>query len=550
MLSAALALTLALSARPAAAAPALDAAQVARRDGLLERVAAHVDPAASHLAPAELEHGPTCISMLVQELQTERDLFTEAEWAWVTDRIFLVDPARTDAALAAPPAAPAEEAVMSCHGRQGANWQASEHFVVEWDSSSVTETMVTNLLTSLELSWQVFVEEKGWDAPNGADEAPLLFYIDGGNWAGAYTTIGNCSGQGYVPYMVAGRGSFSAGTWYQTMAAHEFHHAIQWGYSYAHEFYWWEATATWSEEYVYPENNDWADMYVGFPYYPYISMNASNQDDQAIFYHMYAMGIFGTFLDEYYGGHDTVQATWDVSKARSTQYNYWMPDVLDDIDLDFGEIFPHFMATTAWMDFEESRYYYTVRETGQVDEVDDLPADGDALRNAPQSLGLNYIYFDDGLGEDGRYLQIDFDGGEADYWYVVLTTGEDHALQDYVTIELDEEHQGSAWIPLDGDTEAFLVVSPVDERAVGMTYDWRDADEFEFTWEACLVDAEGGPACGEEAEGEGDGGEDDTPATPEDEGGKASTCASAPLPGLGAAWALFLLGLVALRRRR
>lgn len=558
MLSAAAALTLSLLAQPAfAQAPELGLDQRLQRDALLDRVAEHFD--ASQQPGAELGHGPSCLMGLVQELKASRALFSDQEWAWITDRVFLVDDA-----LTAPPAATPEDegdqpVLVSCLGRQGANAVSSEHFVVEWDSASVNETMAQNTLTALETSWETFVEEYGWQAPSGTDEYPTLFYISNDNYAGAYTTTSYCSSVGdNVAYIVAGRGSYSAGDWYKTMAGHEFHHAIQFGYSESHEFYWWEASATWSEEYAYPEINDWAEMYWAFSFYPFIAFNASNQQDQYIFYHMYAMGIFGTFLDENYGGHDIVRETWEASASHNGYYNYGMPDVIEDIGLVWDEVYPHFMATTAWMDFEESRYYYTVQEaqdygsTGILDEVSSLPDSGDELRNAPQSLGLNHVFFDADLGEEGRYLQVDFTGSdEADAWYVVLTTGDDHDLVDWAVAELDENLQGSVSIPFDGSEHAYLVVSPYDDRAVGFSYNWLSAEEFDFEWEACMVDTQGAAPCSGLAEETGDD-SGDSPATPSsgDEDGKPSSCSTAgAAPALGALWALGLVGL-AVRRRR
>ena len=80
------------------------------------------------------------------------------------------------------------------------------------------------------------------------------------SYAGAYTTVEYCSGSGCMPYIVAYSGSFNSGNWWKTMACHELNHAIQFSYGFSHEFWWWEATATWIEEYVYPSFNDWADM--------------------------------------------------------------------------------------------------------------------------------------------------------------------------------------------------------------------------------------------------------------------------------------------------
>lgn len=562
MTRALLVLTLCLPAVAAAAPAGLDADQLALREGILARYADHVEPWSSTRAPAELEHGPHCLMGLVQDVRDNRALFDADEWARMVDGLdILGEQGRLGAgAVAAPPAAPLESPpaapVESCFGRVGANQVVGEHFVVEWDTSSISQATAEAALVALEDSWDVEIEELNWKTPPGSTGYPILFYISNDNYAGAYTTVDNCSGYGYIPYIVSGRGSFSAGNWYKTMAAHEFNHAIQFGYGYAHEFYYWEATATWIEEYVYPQYNDWADMYVGFPYYPHIAMNASNQDDQEIFYHMYAMGIWASYLDQYHGGHDTVQDTWEEAVGSRTVYDYWMPEVLEDMGLDFGEVFQGFMATTAFMDFEESSSYASVLDFGTAEEVDDLPAEGDTQNDGPQSLGMNYIWFEDGLGGDGKFLQVDFTGlDDSVDWFAVLATGDDHQLDEWVSIPLDGT-TGSAWIPLADDQQAFLIVSPMDEDAVGIHYNWRSADEYDYEWQACLVDAETGVPCGE-AEPSGDGGGDDAgddPATPSgddagDDGTTSCGCASPAAPLSAGLWLLGALGL-GLRRRR
>jgi len=530
----------------ALAAPAgLDDAQLARHDALLARLQAHVDPMAADLAPAEMDHGPACLTGLVRDLQEGRDLFTDAEWQDIADSLgLLVDVGGPDDSLPPPPAPLGD---VSCLGRQGANYIVGDHFVVEWDSTSISEDTAQDALTALEESWDIEINDRNWRQPDGTSSYPMLFYISNQNYAGAYTTVTYCSGEGYIPYIVSGRGSFSAGNWYKTMAAHEFNHSSQFGYGYGHEFYWWEATATWMEEYVYPEYNDWADMYVGFPYYPYIALNASDQQDQAIFYHMYAMGILGTYLDEYIGGHDLVQDTWENAISEGGTYSYWMPEVIADLGLDFGEVWTGFMATVAFMDFSEYRYYYSVLDTNQYEEATALPANGSTPDNGPQSLGMNFVYFDKGLGADGKYLQVDFSGAaSADDWYVVLVTGSDHTVREMTRFEL-VDGEGSAWVPFNSGDEAFLVLSPKDADAQGMNYNWADAPAFPYGWEACLVDTETGVACGEEPPATDSGDAGDAPLTPGE--GTGCGCSSQAAPVTGLAWGLGLLGL-AVRRRR
>lgn len=483
-------------------------------------------------APPPLDERPTCLTGLVAELKEHRAQFSPEQWQEVALALDL--PLSTPAT----PAPPLSDG--TCVGNTGANSLVGDHFVVYWDNASQAEAEA--MLEVLEYSWETIIDDLGWREPEGTPGVKLRFHISNQNYAGAYTTVEWCAGVGYVPYMVTGSGSFSAGSWYKTMGAHEFMHASQFSYGFAHEFYWWEASATWSEEYAYPSSNDWADMYQAFSYYPYIGMNASSQSDQAIFYHMYSMGIFATYLDEYWGGHDTVQDTWVQAASQSGTYSYWMPDVLEDMGLDFDQVWQGFMATTAFMDFRESNYYSDVRG---VESYTTLPASGTEPNDAAESLGLNHFSFDEDLGEPGKYLQIDFSSPDAVDWNVVLVTGSGHTVYESVALEVIDG-EGSAWIPFEGEHEAFLVVSPKDEDASGYNYEWTRADTWVYDWEACLVDSETGVPCGQGVPNPDDTGDTgdgaDTPESPEPTG---CGCASGALGG--APW---LMGLLALARRR
>ncbi len=514
----------------AAAGPSLAAGRPSSPAELRARVAALQE------APVPVDGRVPCLTGLVRELKEQREAFSAAEWAEISATLGL--PPETPA-----PPAPTDDG--ACTGPTSTNMLSGEHFVIYW-GSRVGQSEAEAILEVLEYSYDRIIGELGWKQPTGMPSLKLRFQITDQNYAGAYTTVDRCSGVGYVPYMVSGAGSFSAGNWYKTMGSHEFMHTSQFSYGYAHEFFWWEASATWSEEYAYSTQNDWADMYAAFSYYPHIGLNAFSQSDQEIFYHMYAMGIFATYLDENWGGHDIVQDTWEEIAGSSGYYSEWMPDVLEDLGLDFDEVWQGFMATTAFMDFRESNYYMDPRG---VESYRTLPASGTEPSDAAQSLGMNYFSFDADLGGEGQYLQIDFLSLEDIDWNVVLATGSGNDLYNHVALNV-VDGQGSAWIPFTGEDDAMLIVSPKDKEAQGPYYNWERADEYAYDWSACVVDRVTKVPCGEYVPGgedtgdTGDGNADDLPEEP-----KGGCSCSAGAGGAGAG--LWLLGLVPwLRRRR
>ncbi len=484
------------------------------------------------LATASETGDPACLTPVVARARANADRFTPAQWRELRDLLALPEP------VPAEDVAPAD----TCWASEFPNTLESDHFHLEWEDGAFSESMAQNFLDSLEESWSTEIDELGWKAPTSTDTYKLMVFVpDESRYAGAYTTVDNCEGS-WMPYIVAYSGSFSYGSWYKTMASHEFNHASQFAYGFAHEFWWWEATATYAEEYVYPSYNDWSDMVSYYASIPYIGMNASagNSNNSELFYHTYAMAIWAFYLDQHVGGHDLVRGTWEYSEGEHGQYNLWMPDVIDGIELDgqtfdFDEVYEGFLAAAAVMDFDERNGY---RTPNRVDTVRELPATGvEDDTDPPQSLGQAFIKFDGDLAEDGMELKVSFQGDPAaDGWYAVLVRG-DTSVEEMVPIPLDENYAGEATIPFEGGADLHLVVSPVLEDAQGYNYSWTRADEFTYSWEAEVFDPNAVP-------------EDTGVAPPSAGDGEPKACGCAT--GGGAAGLAWLAGLAALavRRRR
>ncbi len=531
-----------------ASGSAVDTEQLDRRQHLMSEYQGHMSALHDHI---EGERG-ICLTTLVAKLKVDWHILSPEERAEITS---VLAPSKADLfePMAVNPAPPS--AFMdTCWGTQKDNRVDTEHFSVQWDDGISTESNAQAFADSLEESWEVEVTELGWKEPRGGEIYQMLVTIENlGSGAGAYTTVDSCAGD-YRAYVVASSGSFSAGNWYKTMACHELHHAIQYAYGFAHEFWWWEASATWVEDLVYPYANDWANALYMFAQSPHVGMNASagNSQDQTLFWHTYGMGIWGMFLDQHVGGNDLVKDTWYESQGRSGQYDFWMPDVIEETGHDFDELMADFMAATAVMDYRDRIY---ITDAQRSSNVQTLPADGEAsYRDRPQSLGMNFIEFSASLGGEGMALKVTFDGDTgADYWNAVLVRGE-VSVDASVVFDLSGGTEGTATIPFDGDAPIHLVVSPVFEEAQGYYYNWRNADEFDYTWTAELVEA------GSEVESNDTGVDDEAPGVSQGENsggmsgdlGTKAGCAcssSNSTPGFG--WlGLMLAGLVGLRRRR
>ncbi len=539
-----LALPLALNVQAAALQPD----QLELRQQLLQRYEEAVSPEA-----AQRMDRVTCLTGLVIDLKEHWELFEPADQQRMADFLApwgggdLSPPGRPVEGDEPPPPPPAD-GDQPCFGHYGDDWILTDHFSVEWERG-VDREIAEHFAEALEYSWDKEVTEFGWNRPLGTDDYPMLAYIaDEPGYGGAYTSVERC-GNEYVPYIVAYSGSWSSYDWAEDMACHEFAHAIQFSTSYAPEFWYWEATAIWMEEQVYPSHNYWTYYVDAYTQNPWIGLTASSQRDQEIFYHMYGGAIFNFMIDNWYDGHATVKGMWDYAAARGGQYSLPVWDNITGIGLDWDEVFVGFLAANTVMDYDEQNVFPSI-DIHQ--SVTSLPSSGeDSSSDQPESLGQNYIRFDDGLDE-GKDLKVTFQGDAGpDEWYAVLVSTENRQVVQAVRIELDSGHLGEGTISFEGG-DVYLVVAPWDESAAGYHYNWEYADSWGYSWSAELTDGGGDPDDTENPDDTGYDKVDDLPATPGDDepgvGMPGCGCASGGAAGGGAL--LGLLGLLGLARRR
>ena len=95
--------------------------------------------------------------------------------------------------------------------------------------------------------------------------------------------------------------------------AHEFHHAIQFGYYAGRDGSWWqESTSTWMEEVAYPYIDDYLQYLIHFLSIPHRALNSNANDS-----HIYGTAIFSHFLDQHYG-RDLNRLIWEELKERQS----------------------------------------------------------------------------------------------------------------------------------------------------------------------------------------------------------------------------------------
>ena len=423
-----------------------------------------VDDAAIHAQLLdEVDHPgmKLCLTEVVEQLRLHWDHLSVADRAHVSA---VLAPDGKDMFAPAPAAAAPPPAKDSCWSEYD-NRLVGEHFVVEWEEG-VDADDAQQFLDDLETSWSVEVDGLGWAPFDGSDSYLMLVEIQNKRTGGAYTTVKSCGGQ-YIPYIVSGKDSWDDPDWGASMAPHEFNHALQFGYSYAPEFWWWEATATYMEDNVFPDINYWGDYVAGYTQNPHIALSASSQQDQDIFWHMYGLAIFGFYLDNYQGGPDTVLATWEDARKDHGQYNKSAHEMVDDLNVDWDTVYADWIARNTVMDYDQQRYF---PEIAIHDQVRALPNDGSSDRSdEPEGYGQNYIFINGGLGTGD--LVVHFTGNDKVEWSVQLVEVENSRVS-RVAAMVGTNGAGDITLTGYGDNDVYLVVSPLTADDSGYDYEW------------------------------------------------------------------------------
>ncbi len=230
----------------------------------------------------------------------------------------------------------------------------SEHFCVTWESDDSTEEVAARTLDALEQAWSGMVERDGWASPLSSDHWLLSTMLDptldGTGFTGQYTD--NATGIIY-PYIWLNPLYEDMTEFYQSLAAHEFNHALQWRKRpYANgweEAWYWEASAEWGAELALPEANAYAIQsyyYAEHPEYRYSSM-----DD----YHQYGMFLVNAFLEQYRTGSGGMHEVWKLGEQHPEKT--WEKLITEVSGDTIDTFWPEMTTSIAHNTLEESELY-------------------------------------------------------------------------------------------------------------------------------------------------------------------------------------------------
>src|SRR3972149_50500 len=201
-------------------------------------------------------------------------------------------------------------------------------------------------------------------------------------------------------------------------AAHEFFHAIQFSYPsidywFSHENHWWiESTATWMEEVVYDDVNNYYPRVRSWLKSPSLSLKYSGNNYSG---HEYGDALFIIFLtDVYLKDKNFVRDVWEKADSGINTINNVL---IDKYHSDFESAFREFVALNAVADigelkggYEEGPQYGRASVT-RIHDKYPVPYSEISGENAPQELGSNYIHLIPPDVYDNKLI-IEFDGSD------------------------------------------------------------------------------------------------------------------------------------------
>ena len=156
----------------------------------------------------------------------------------------------------------------------------------------------------------------------------------------------------------------------QVTSAHEFFHAIQYGYDGYEKPWMLEATAVWMEEEIYDDINDCYQYMYNWFNSPELSL------DKVGGTHWYGSWIYFQYIDEHLGGPITIKQILDESVNSNSQNNDFSHRAIDDalspIGSSFEEALKGMSIANIVMSSDPGQSYddYT------YEEADDFPVDG------------------------------------------------------------------------------------------------------------------------------------------------------------------------------
>ena len=333
----------------------------------------------------------------------------------------------------------------------------------------------------LDSTWILEIDELGYNAPpsdNGlsGDEYDVYF-SDLGRGAAYGFTYPEESGNTTYSYLELDN-DYTNPIYQQTKGndalrvtiAHEFHHAIQFGYYQGNDGIWWqESTSTWMEDVAYPHVDDYLQYLPSFLDVPHRALNSGSRLGG---FHIYGTSIFSHFLDQRYGREVNLQIWQELARRSSARLEHFdqairqvEPGGLGVAIGQFG-IWNYFTGSRYQEGFYAEGFKYSTVPTRDITLSENL-----AVRDSSDldATGSDYLRLQPQLRSGG--VTITFDTRRGDFSRSLLLIGPDSVE---VRPVQDPTVRVVGWDQYD---EVVLVVSSAENS--GFAYDYLYGVEFD-----------------------------------------------------------------------
>jgi MYXO-CTERM domain-containing protein len=336
---------------------------------------------------------------------------------------------------------------------------------------------VVRMGDAFEWAWEVEVDQLGHPTPVGTDTYRFNVYA-GGTGTGVPESAGVAGYMSYdhqnYPYILMNDFTFG-NTGGDLTSAHEFYHAVQDAFG-TYEYHgtgawYFEATASWIEVEVYPDDPDYASFLFGFAYLPETPLNAFRYPMSGALeeYHQYGAFIFPKYLSEFYGGPEIVRRSWEEGVRGGNPL-----DTINSLLVEQGQsieqAFVDFAGRNATWDYEHGgwyrgaingwpqNYYDNHRVSGELSVVDHK---GVRMRpeHPPQTYGANYWMIEDVQSS----MTVAFEGDPGPRWSVAVAwkEGAEHFRQE---LPVEGDLASGEVTGLEAADEVWVVVAAVEGR--------------------------------------------------------------------------------------
>lgn len=444
-------------------------------------------------------------------------------------------------------AGPAGKLLRDGFGGPFTGVRESTNFAVKWQSATVSDEKAQTVLDTLEAAWLVYAAI-GHVGPTGTETYKLNAYIHTINdnpsidFDGGYAWVDD---EGYPYFVISANIADPASL--QHVTAHELYHDYQLSLPAFQEesaYWFWESTADWAAQEVYPTSSDGYSFVGGYALLPELALFSAGDPfakDPLPGYHQYGASIFERYLTDRHDDPTLIALAWETSDGLDDPLR-----VLDELlaSGSTAEVFADMAAHNTVWDYPQAElilpwieyfraafaqvapYHATVFASGTGGFLDSPEA------RPLRSWGYHHLRFvrpADGAVEISLELDAQGSFGTQAAWFATVVGAAPDSAPEYTSV------------PISGTTGELTVTLPQGEGddlhylAIGVTGEARDDTEtFGYRYRIRPADAPAGPDAGP--------GED-----PDEPGGCCST-------GGGGAAGSLLLGLLVValgpRRRR